>query len=267
MVLGDRSFLSSKFNDILFKVVDTSTGASPDGFQKSDVPIFALLESSEKLDIKAKSLSVEDFKLIDIDNFLAFQVHHVLSDYESDALADFSRFLGFMDEAPGIYTPPGMRLNSAVHWIATRDMMDAICKTIYPFIPKSIDGSTFAGLLSHRLNVYRYLGSNQQFKPHVDGEWPGYYFDTELSALNTWSALTSKLSMLIYLTNHSSDSGVTRLYSGNKFVDIVPKKGSALFFRHGTSPSSVLHSGQPPRHSDEEKIVIRVNVMYKDASQ
>ena len=72
MVLGDRSFLSSKFNDILFKVVDTTTGASPDGFQKSNVPIFALLESSEKLDIKAKSLSVEDFKLIDIDNFLAF---------------------------------------------------------------------------------------------------------------------------------------------------------------------------------------------------
>ena len=172
-----------------------------------------------------------------------------------------------MDEAPGIYTPPGMRLNSAVHWIATRDMMDAVCETIFPFIPKFIDGSIFAGLLSHRLNVYRYLGFNQQFKPHVDGEWPGYYFDTELSALNTWSGLTSKLSMLIYLTNHSSDSAVTRLYSGNKFVDIVPKKGSALFFRHGTSPSSVLHSGQPPRHSDEEKIVIRVNVMYKDVSQ
>ena len=267
MVLGNRSFLSSKFNDILFKVVDTTTGASPDGFQKSNVPIFALLESSEKLDIKAKSLLSSDFQLIDIDHFLAFTVDHVLSDNESDALADFSRFLGFMDEAPGIYTPPGMRLNSAVHWIATRDMMDAVCETIFPFIPKFIDDSIFAGLLSHRLNVYRYLGSNQQFKPHVDGEWPGYYFDTELSALNTWSGLTSKLSMLIYLTNHSSDSAVTRLYSGNKFIDIVPKKGSALFFRHGTSPSSVLHSGQPPRHSDEEKIVIRVNVMYKDASQ
>ena len=267
MVLGDRSFLSSKFNDILFQVVDTTTGASPDGFQKSNVPIFALLEPSKHLNIKAKSLLSSDFQLIDIDHFLAFTVDHVLSDNESDALADFSRFLGFMDEAPGIYTPPGMRLNSAVHWIATRDMMDAVCETIFPFIPKFIDDSIFAGLLSHRLNVYRYLGSNQQFKPHVDGEWPGYYFDTELSALNTWSGLTSKLSMLIYLTNHSSDSAVTRLYSGNKFIDIVPKKGSALFFRHGTSPSSVLHSGQPPRHSDEEKIVIRVNVMYKDASQ
>lgn len=172
-----------------------------------------------------------------------------------------------MDEAPGIYTPPGMRLNSAVHWIATRDMMDSICKTIYPFIPQSIDGSTFAGLLSHRLNVYRYLGSNQQFKPHIDGEWPGYYYDKVTSALMTWNGLTSKLSMLIYLTNHSSDSAVTRLYSGNKFVDIAPTKGSALFFRHGTSPSSVLHSGQPPLHSHEEKIVIRVNVMYRNATQ
>lgn len=267
MALGDRFLLLSKFNDILFKVVDTTTGASPDGFHKSNVPIFALSEPSKLLNIKAKSLLSSDFQLIDIDHFLAFTVDHVLSDYESDALADFSRFLGFMDEAPGIYTPPGMRLNSAVHWIATRDMMDAVCKTIYPFIPKIIDGSTFAGLLSHRLNVYRYLGPNQQFKPHIDGEWPGYYFDAELSALNTWSGLTSKLSMLIYLTNHSSDSAVTRLYSGNKFVDIVPKKGSALFFRHGTSPSSVLHSGQPPRHSDEEKIVIRVNVMYNDPPQ
>ena len=267
MALGDRLLLLSKFNDILFKVVDTTTGISPHGLHKSNIPIFALLEPSIHLNIKAKSLLPSDFQLIDIDHFLAFTVDHVLSDNESDALADFSRFLGFMDEAPGIYTPPGMRLNSAVHWIATRDMMDAVCETIYPFIPKFIDGSTFAGLLSHRLNIYRYLGSNQQFKPHVDGEWPGYYFDTELSALNTWNGLTSKLSMLIYLTNHSSDSAVTRLYSCNKFVDIAPTKGSALFFRHGTSPSSVLHSGQPPLHSHEEKIVIRVNVMYRNATQ
>lgn len=45
-------------------------------------------------------------------------------------------------------------------------------------------------------------------------------------------------------------------------MDVVPVKGSALFFRHGFGPSSVVHmgtqvGGPTPKH------ICRLNVLYE----
>ena len=45
------------------------------------------------------------------------------------------------------------------------------------------------------------------------------------------------------------------------WVDVVPRKGSALFFRHGFGPASVLHEGRRVV-GDVPKYVARINVMY-----
>lgn len=197
-------------------------------------------------------------------SFLAFSIKDVLSHEESDFLANFSRHLGFREEAPGIYTPPGMRLNRAVHWIASESMMQQLCDIISDFVPKVIDGCTFANCLSHRLNCYQYLGTSHMFTSHIDGDWPGYYYDPATKSVRLWEGLTSKLSMLLYLTDHAYPSGSTRLYNGTSYQDISPEEGSFLFFRHGSNPNSVLHSGEPLLADAEEKIVVRINVMYTD---
>jgi hypothetical protein len=44
-------------------------------------------------------------------------------------------------------------------------------------------------------------------------------------------------------------------------VDVTPKKGSALFFRHGFGSRSVLHEGSRV-FGEVSKYVARINVMY-----
>jgi hypothetical protein len=45
-------------------------------------------------------------------------------------------------------------------------------------------------------------------------------------------------------------------------VDVMPKKGSALFFRHGFGPHSVLHEGCRV-FGEVSKYVARINVMFE----
>jgi hypothetical protein len=103
---------------------------------------------------------------------------------------------------------------------------------LMPFIPPVLDGRTFAGRLSHRINFYRYFGTAQKFKPHVDGDWPGYYYDNSEGKIKTWDNMSSMLSMLLYFTDNQSviSQGVTRLYGDTTIIEVSPKKGSALFF-------------------------------------
>jgi len=60
--------------------------------------------------------------------------------------------------------------------------------------------------------------------------------------------------------------GQTRLFTRQgRTVDVTPAKGSALFFRHGFGPASVVHEGR--RVSGEvPKYVARINVMYQEES-
>jgi hypothetical protein len=45
------------------------------------------------------------------------------------------------------------------------------------------------------------------------------------------------------------------------WIDVTPSKGSALFFRHGFTPESVIHVGDRVR-GQVSKYVARINVMY-----
>jgi hypothetical protein len=47
-----------------------------------------------------------------------------------------------------------------------------------------------------------------------------------------------------------------------QWVDVVPRTGSALFFRHGFTPDSVVHIGDRV-HGHVPKYVARINVMYE----
>ena len=81
-----------------------------------------------------------------------------------------------------------------------------------------------------------------------------------------WPGVKSQLSMLLYLSEPGADTfggGATRLYhfDGGDPVDVVPRKGSALFFRHGFGPDSVMHAGLPVS-GVAPKYVVRLNVLY-----
>ena len=82
------------------------------------------------------------------------------------------------------------------------------------------------------------------------------------SGIEEWPGVASQLSMLLYL-NDGFEGGATRLFrfDDGSPVDVAPKKGSALFFRHGFSRRSVLHAGLPVSGS-LPKYVARLNVLY-----
>lgn len=96
-----------------------------------------------------------------------------------------SETFGYRDEAPGIRTPPGMRMNKSCHWVAEDEMMHTIFQRIAPLLPERIDGALLHPALSCRLNMYRY-DENDVFNKHVDGDWPGYSLNAERSIMEEW---------------------------------------------------------------------------------
>jgi len=106
------------------------------------------------------------------------------------------------------------------------------------FIPKEIGIYRALGL-NEMFRIYRYT-KGQRFKMHRDGSYQRN--DKECSLL----------SFIMYL-NHDFDGGETEF---RKLETIVPKKGSALIFKH------------PYRHEGKEilsgtKYILRTDVMYK----
>jgi len=204
----------------------------------------------------------------------AFLIHNILTHAESNAIVELSELCGFSEAAPDISTPPGMRMNLSSHWVSPSRWMNKVFERIKGELPQEIDGKKLLGL-SCRLNMYKYL-ENMHFKPHVDGDWPAYAVDEDdksrIVTLDSKKYGHSKMSMLLYL-NDSSDAtaidgvqgGSTRLYlsqRGGKSYEVAPRKGSALFFRHGFGQNSVLHEGCPVRGA-KPKYVARINVMYE----
>ena len=139
----------------------------------------------------------------------------------------------------------------------------SICENVN-FAPE-IDGAKLYPRLSHRINMYRY-NNNDVFNQHVDGDWPGYGLDDDRQSMVEWQGeLRSCLTMLLYL--NGPDEGVVGgstklLHSTGRWVDVIPKKGSALFFRHGFNPDSVIHIGASVG-GEVPKYVARINVMYE----
>lgn len=201
---------------------------------------------------------------IELGGLLAFVIEQVTTEAEADAMVRASEQCGYRDEAPGIATPPGMRMNKSVHWVADPDMLGPMFARIAHLLPQQLDGEPLFQAFSHRINMYRY-DANDVFNRHTDGSWPGYSLSPDRGTMLEWGPeLRSGLTMLLYLNGPADGvvGGSTRLFARDgRYVDVSPVKGSALFFRHGFGPASVVHEGSRVSGA-VSKYVARINVMY-----
>jgi hypothetical protein len=200
---------------------------------------------------------------------LAFTIDGILTREEADVLVAVSENMGYSRFAPAIRTPPGMRQNEAAHWVASQDTADAFLKPMFArfshLLPKEIDGDALYPRLSHRFAHYKY-NAGDVFNRHTDGCWPGQSVSKDGDGIDEWPDAESKLTMLLYLSDDEDgvQGGSTRLFpfdSSVDAVDVAPKKGSALFFRHGFGPDSVHHMGTLVS-GETPKYVLRLNVLY-----
>lgn len=240
------------------------TGSLPMGGVVAMTPIYAFETEAAAVALQATSRLQPSRSDIPLGGLLAFLIENVITPSEADAIVEASERFGYRDEAPGIATPPGMRMNKAVHWVADDSVMQPLFERIAHLLPQEIQGARLYPALSARINMYRY-DANDVFNMHTDGDWPGYGLSPDRQAMQEWRGLRSCLSMLLYLNGPEDgvQGGSTRLYRPDRgHVDVTPKKGSALFFRHGFGPGSVLHEGSRVTGA-VSKYVARINVMYQ----
>ena len=239
-------------------------GSLPQGGVVPMTPIHAFDSPPAPLRLHRRPLLQPRRRDIELGGLLAFSIDEVVTNHEADAIVEATERFGYRDEAPGISTPPGMRMNKSVHWIADDAMTGPLFERIGHLLPESIGAARLYPGLSQRLNMYRYDASDV-FNRHTDGNWPGYSLSYDQNRMQEWGpALRSGLTMLLYLNGPQDgvQGGNTRLFAPDgEWVDIVPVKGSALFFRHGFGPDSVVHEGcRVTGHVS--KYVARINVMY-----
>ena len=242
------------------RVIARLTGTLPDGGQEEDTPIFAVDMPGLLPPDDAPAPRREE---VDIGGKLAFVIEDVLTREECARLIAVTERLGFRDAAPGINTPPGMRQNKTVHWIAPADALAEMFRRIAPLLPQELEGRRLTPALSHRINTYRY-DRGDVFNLHIDGDWPGYSLTPDGQRMGQWTGTHSMLTMLLYLNGAEDglEGGSTTLYDkGELRAAITPRTGRALFFRHGSNRDSVLHAGDRLT-GDVPKYVARINVMY-----
>lgn len=211
---------------------------------------------------------------LDIGGGVAFVIDNILTSTEADALAACSEaifeFNGHTRFAPGIVTPAGMRQNMAAHWFPQPRDADALFTPFYArfkhLLPETVGGAPLYQHLNQKLAVFKYEAEDQ-FTPHVDGVFPGHGASADGKGIDRWDGVDSGLSMLIYLNDNTEfTGGATRVFhmgtspQDGKFVDVVPQKGSALFFRHGSGRDSVLHAGMPV--TGGRKYLAKTNALY-----
>lgn len=246
------------------RVVARLAGSLPMGGVVPDTPIHAFSQTPPPLVLAPAPALRPQRRDIDLGGLLAFAIDGVVTAEEADRIVAASEVFGYRDEAPGIATPPGMRMNKSVHWVADEALLGPMLARIRHLLPPEIDGAPLHGHLSHRINMYRY-DDQDVFNRHIDGDWPGYGLDEDRTEMREWDGgLRSCLSMLLYL--NGADDGVvggqTRLLGRNgRWTDVTPVKGAALFFRHGFSPDSVIHIGARVS-GPVPKYLARINVMY-----
>ena len=245
------------------RVVATLPGSLPMGGVVPETPIHAFAHAPACLALTPQAALHPQRQDIDLGGSIAFTISDVVTPDEAQAIIAASEVFGFRDEAPGISTPPGMRMNKSVHWIADDALLGPIMQRIIALLPQSVDGRTLYGQLSHRLNMYRY-DEDDVFNRHIDGDWPGYGLNAHRDAMVEWQGVRSALTMILYLNDPTDgvEGGNTRLLAKDgRWIDVVPRTGSALFFRHGFTPESVIHIGDRVRGLTP-KYVARINVMF-----
>jgi len=239
-------------------------GSLPMGGVVPMTPVHAFARPAPALQLDADAGLRPQRRDIDLGGPLAFVIDEVVTAAEARAIVAASEYFGFRDEAPGIATPPGMRMNKSVHWIADEGLLGPMFARIAHLLPAQVDGAPLHAGFSHRMNMYRY-DADDVFNRHIDGDWPGYGLDDARREMVEWPGLRSRLTMLLYLNDPEDGvlGGATRLIGrGRRAVDVTPKTGAALFFRHGFGPYSVPHEGRPVSGT-VPKYVARINVMYR----
>jgi 2OG-Fe(II) oxygenase superfamily len=240
-------------------------GSLPMGGLVADTPIHAFVLPPRALALAARARRTPQRHDIELGGLLALRIDGLLDDDEADAIVEASERFGYRDEAPGIQTPPGMRMNKSVHWMADDSLLDPMFQRMAHLLPQQVDGAALHPRLSRRINMYRY-DDGDVFNRHLDGDWPGFELDAARQAMLQWpDALRSRLTMLLYLNGPADgvQGGATRLYARDgRWHDVMPAKGSALFFRHGFGPGSVSHVGCRVQGS-VPKYVARINVMFR----
>jgi len=203
---------------------------------------------------------------------LAFYIDGVLSADEADALASCAEAVleinGHSRLAPGISTPPGMRVNYAAHWYpshaAAPRFLGPLMQRFRHLVPPSLGGQPLFDRLSEKIAQFKYTDGDR-FNRHVDGLFPGQGANERGDGVEAWNGVSSGMSVLFYLNDGPTDGlvgGETRLWTadGSRFVDVTPRKGRALFFRRG-SADAVLHAGLPVS-GDVPKYMALVNLAY-----
>jgi len=264
----DTTPLNAPSNDAVTwparRVVARYPGSLPMGGMVHDTPIHAFETSPLELRLSSRHPTPTQRRDLELGGYLGFVIDGVVSAEEAQHLIAASEHFGYREEAPGIATPPGMRMNKTVHWMADDLLLAPLMQRLQALLPQHIDGARLHPRLSHRLNMYRY-DDNDVFNRHIDGDWPGFSLDPERRTMTEWPQARSCLTMLLYL-NDASDGvcgGQTQLlHREGHWVDVLPRKGSALFFRHGFTPDSVPHIGARV-HGPVPKYVARINVMYQ----
>eukprot|EP00403_Amphidinium_massartii_P035843 CAMPEP_0178433246 /NCGR_PEP_ID=MMETSP0689_2-20121128/32806_1 /TAXON_ID=160604 /ORGANISM="Amphidinium massartii, Strain CS-259" /LENGTH=262 /DNA_ID=CAMNT_0020055267 /DNA_START=95 /DNA_END=883 /DNA_ORIENTATION=+ len=248
--------------------VQRQWGSLPMGGSVESAPIHALAPESVPK-VPRESAIAPTRTDLPLHEQLAFVIDNVLTPEECDEIIRAGETMGFIDAAPGIRTPPGMRMNKACHWIADESLQGGILARIRHLLPERLDGDLLHDKLSHRVALYKY-NAGDVFRKHIDGQFPGYSLSEDRQEIITWEDnLRSKLSLLIYL-NGAEDGvsgGATELYSkdGSSHA-VTPKQGSALLFQHGHDmETSVFHMGKEV-HGSVPKYVARINVMYNAAA-
>lgn len=212
---------------------------------------------------------------VDIDlgpNRLAFYIDDVLSHSEADSLAACAEAIlqhnGHSRLAPGINTPPGMRVNEAAHWYPLQAdaprFLGPLFDRFRDLVPPMLDGLPLYEALSQKVAHFKY-NDGDLFNQHVDGLFPGQGANKHGDGVETWTGVSSGMSILLYLNDGPSDGlcgGETRLWSADasRYVDVTPRKGRALFFRRGSS-DAVLHAGLRVS-GDVPKFMALVNLAY-----
>jgi predicted 2-oxoglutarate/Fe(II)-dependent dioxygenase YbiX len=249
------------------RVVAQLPGSLPNGGTVQGTPIHAFATPPSQFVLRADAGLKPTRTDIDLGGLLAFEISNVVTAQEADAIVAASEWFGYRDEAPGIHTPPGMRMNKSVHWLAEAAMMQTLFNRIGALLPAQIDGMQLHPRLSERINMYRY-DDGDVFNLHIDGDWPGFGLSADRTRMEEWPRLRSCLTMILYLNGPQDgvQGGYTRLLKlDGSAHDVQPAKGSALFFRHGFTPQSVRHIGLPVR-GPVAKYVARINVMYAPAA-
>ena len=222
-----------------------------------------------------KETTKEELKRVDIDlgeDRLAFYVDDVLSHDEADTLASCAEavleYNGHSRLAPGINTPPGMRVNEAAHWYPSYQdaphFLGGILNRVSHLVPQTLDGMPLHPKLSEKVAQFKY-NKGDEFKRHVDGLFPGQGANEHGDGVDTWTGVVSGMSMLFFLNDKENDGllgGETRLWSadGSEQYTVTPKKGRVLFFRRG-SYNAVLHAGLPVT-GQVPKYMALVNLAY-----